>query len=87
MNLKPGVIYQDCAYHPVLCTKVAGDSVEGISLIDGTSPRACSIRNCGIRIISLRTAIQIKKNGPTTEKKAHLAALEKQGWKFDKWWD
>lgn len=86
MRIKPGDIYQDCAYHPVLCTKSDGDAVEGISLIDGTSPRSCSISSCGIKLITLRTALRIKKRGPATAKKQHIAALEKQGWEFTKWW-
>lgn len=86
MQLKPGDFYQDCAYHPVLCTKVSGDAIEGISLIDGSAPRSCSIINCGIRQISLRTALRLKKHGPSKAKKQHVAALEKQGWTFSKWW-
>jgi hypothetical protein len=32
-----GTIYEDCAYHPVLCTYRSDeeDEMEGISLIDG----------------------------------------------------
>ncbi|MBI4532320.1 MAG: hypothetical protein HY711_00110 [Candidatus Melainabacteria bacterium] len=48
-----GDIYQDCAYHPVLCTEVNDEghdvSLAGVSLLDGSSPRCCSVRHCGPR--------------------------------------
>ena len=37
-DIKPGDIYEDCTYHPVLCTWRDGDEVAGISLIDGSRP-------------------------------------------------
>ncbi|KRB78849.1 hypothetical protein ASE01_23720 [Nocardioides sp. Root190] len=43
-----GTIYEDCAYHPVLCTAVHDDgSVSGISLIDASEPRNCAPDGCG----------------------------------------
>jgi len=42
-QIKPGDIYEDCSFHPVLCTFNDGDEIQGISLIDATAPRACSI--------------------------------------------
>lgn len=47
-----GQIYQDCSYHPVLCTEVDGDDVAGISLVDGSTPRSCSISHCGVEVMS-----------------------------------
>lgn len=47
-DIQPGDIYEDCAFHPVLCTHRNGDDVEGISLVDGSLPRTCSIRDCGV---------------------------------------
>lgn len=44
-----GDIYWDCAYHPVLCTESDGDDVAGISLVDGSQPRSCSIKHCGVQ--------------------------------------
>jgi hypothetical protein len=87
-KIKPGDFYQDCAYHPVLCTKsdYANDSIEGISLIDGSSPRLCSFINCKPRKISLRRAVQIKEKGPNKNQREHVEALNKQGWKFKIWW-
>ena len=86
-KIKVGEFYEDCAYHPVLCTKINGDNVEGISLVDGSFPRCCSIRNCGPKSISFKTAVRLKKYGPSKSKKEHIDELEKEGeWKFDKWW-
>lgn len=47
-DIKPGDIYEDCGYHPVLCTWRDGDEVAGISLIDGSRPRSCSLSHCGV---------------------------------------
>lgn len=86
-KIKVGDIYEDCNYHPCLCTISKGDYLEGISLIDGSSPRSCSIIHCAPRKITLKEALEIKLNGPSEEKKKHWAALEESGWKFsDKWW-
>lgn len=66
LDLKPGDIYEDCAYHPVLCIGVdytEGD-IWGISLIDGSQPRSCGILHCGIRKLTLAQAWSIKLNGP-----------------------
>lgn len=49
---KPGDIYEDCANHPVLCTNVDGDDIEGMSLIDGSTPRSCSINHCGVSTLT-----------------------------------
>jgi hypothetical protein len=60
-------IYTDCSYHPVKCTLSWGDDLEGISLIDGSSPRCCSRMCCGPRKISQKEADQLieafKKDG------------------------
>jgi len=85
-TIKPGDIYEDCSYHPVLCTNTDDDEIEGISLIDGSSPRCCSLSHCNVTKLSLKEAIHIKEHGPTQEKKDHIKALELQGWSFTKWW-
>jgi len=54
-----GDIYEDCAYHPVRCTESDGDSLTGISLIDGSSPRCCSIKHCGVRKLSQAEADEL----------------------------
>lgn len=48
-----GDIYEDCAYHPVLCTEADGDDIAGISLFDYSQPRSCSIQHCGVRVLSV----------------------------------
>lgn len=50
-TIEVGQIYRDCSYHPVLCTEVYDDDVAGVSLIDGSSPRSCSIRHCGVEVM------------------------------------
>ncbi|BCA57807.1 hypothetical protein HMP06_0576 [Sphingomonas sp. HMP6] len=58
----PGEIYEDCAYHPCLCVSVDqdGDEIWGISLIDGSHPRACSLRHCGVIKLTVDQAWHIK---------------------------
>jgi hypothetical protein len=51
----PGDIYEECAFHPILCTSVYGDEVNGISLIDATSPRSCSLTHCGVIKLTIAT--------------------------------
>jgi hypothetical protein len=52
--------YEDCAYHPCLITllDLENDDIEGISLIDGTSPRSCSLLNCGVVFFTEEEAIR-----------------------------
>lgn len=63
----PGKIYEDCAFHPVLCTHVHEDdenTVSGISLIDGSSPRNCDIVRCDVIPLTIEQVIEIKRNFP-----------------------
>lgn len=48
-DIKVGDIYEDCFNHPVLCTEVDDEGVQGKSLIDGSEPRSCSLGYCRIR--------------------------------------
>jgi hypothetical protein len=57
-----GGLYEDCSYHPCICTSVDGDNVEGISLIDGSSPRGCSVAGCGPTAVTVADAVLIKAN-------------------------
>lgn len=59
-RILPGDIYEDCDYHPVLCTEVDGDDIAGISLIDGTMPRSCSLSHCAVQRMSLEEAIELR---------------------------
>ncbi len=63
LHVEPGMIYEDCAFHPVLCTHVHDDdSISGISLIDGSAPRNCSLTHCGVELLTIDQVIQIKRN-------------------------
>lgn len=48
MTFKIGTIVEDCSYHPMLVLEVDGDDIAGISLLDYSRPRCCSIKHCGI---------------------------------------
>jgi hypothetical protein len=65
-QLKIGDYYEDCAYHPCICTHIseADDEVQGISLVDGSYPRACSVTHCDLHLLSLEEAISWKLKGP-----------------------
>ncbi|MGP3964837.1 hypothetical protein ACTWPT_53680, partial [Nonomuraea sp. 3N208] len=58
-----GMIYEDCAFHPVLCLEVDEDrSVAGISLIDGSYPRSCSLDHCGVVVLDLADVMAIRSD-------------------------
>ena len=81
-EIKVGDFYEDCAFHPCLCT-VAGspddkDGVEGISLVNGTHPRCCSATHCGLRILTVEEAIHWKLHGPKDEPLENFS--EKERW-------
>ena len=63
-DIRPGDFYEDCAYHPCLCIRVLDDEVSGVSLVDGSAPRCCSIRNCGLRRLTYDEAIDWRFYGP-----------------------
>ncbi len=63
-DLEPGDFYEDCACHPCLCVRVADDEVSGISLVDGSGPRSCSVRHCGVRRLTAGEAILWRLYGP-----------------------
>jgi hypothetical protein len=66
-DLRPGDYYEDCAYHPCVCVSVnpEADEILGISLIDGSFPRACSGQHCGIRHLTFEEAVHWKLRGPS----------------------
>ncbi len=81
LNLSPGDIYEDCSYHPVLCVFIDydHDSIEEISLIDGSYPRSCSLLSCGVRKLTVEEAWRIKKSGPDDiEANKNIKALDHQ---------
>ncbi|MCB1682079.1 MAG: hypothetical protein H6858_10065 [Rhodospirillales bacterium] len=59
-RIQPGDIYEDCAYHPCLCFGVDYEeddiAVWGISLIDGSYPRSCSLNHCGVEKMTMEQA-------------------------------
>ncbi len=59
--LHPGDLYMDCNYHPVLCTESDQDDVSGISLLDGSMPRSCSIEHCNVKRLTIHDALNLRK--------------------------
>ena len=63
-EIRPGEFYEDCAFHPCLCTASAMGMVEGISLVDGSYPRNCGVPHCGVRKLTFEEAVQWRLQGP-----------------------
>ena len=82
LKLKPGDIYESCSYHPVLCLGVnyKKDEIWGISLIDGTYPRMCSLVHCGVRKLTPRQAWEIKMRGPLDSNDRERVSEERRWW-------
>jgi len=51
--------YEDCNYHicRIISLDARLDSVRGFSLIDGSSPRNCSLRSCGVKLFTEKEAL------------------------------
>jgi len=64
-EIRPGDIYEDCSFHPVLCTFNDGDQIQGISLIDATAPRACSIGHCAVIKLTIADVLAARADWPT----------------------
>lgn len=62
--INPGDIYEDCAFHPVLCTSRHEDEVSGISLIDATAPRSCSLTHCGVIKLTIADVLEARDDFP-----------------------
>lgn len=77
-----GDIFEDCAFHPVLClgADYQKDELWGISLIDGSYPRTCSFLHCGVRKLGLEEAWSLKLKGPPEAGDAERIAPERQWW-------
>ncbi|MFJ3536524.1 hypothetical protein ACIPQA_13765 [Streptomyces sp. NPDC090109] len=78
-GIQVGDIYEDCSFHPVLCTAVddvAGVVLSGISLIDGSFPRSCDALYCGPIHIRVEEVVAIKQDldGYARRRKAELRA-------------
>jgi hypothetical protein len=63
-DIKPGDFYEDVFFHPCVCFSVESMEVSGISLVDGTFPRAASIGVSGIRKLTLLEAWHWRLFGP-----------------------
>jgi hypothetical protein len=83
LSIKPGDIYESCSYHPVLCLGVnyKQDEIWGVSLIDGSYPRSCSLLHCGVRKLSPKQAWQIKMTGPLDAEARETFKLEARWWR------
>ncbi len=77
-DIEPGDIYEVCSFHPVLCTFDDEDQILGISLIDASMPRACSIGHCAVIKLSINDVIAARDDWPTylTRRKAEFEAEE-----------
>ncbi len=82
LNLSVGDIYEDCAYHPVRCTSIdfEEDDITGISLVDSSGPRSCSLYHCGVRKLSEEEAQNIVKNGPSDPEALKAISKDEQWW-------
>ena len=63
-DFRPGDIYEDCSFHPVLCTYVDEDEIGGISLIDASAPRACSLSGCAVIQLTIEDVIAARRDWP-----------------------
>ncbi|MFE5537274.1 hypothetical protein [Streptomyces sp. NPDC056492] len=78
-GIRVGDIYEDCSFHPVLCTEIDDDGwvvLSGVSLIDGTYPRSCDAQYCGPIRIPVEEVMAIKQDlqGYSRRRKAELNA-------------
>ena len=82
LNLAPGDLYEDCAYHPVVCVAVDydQDEITGVSMIDGSHPRSCSLRFCGVRKLTVEEAWSIKRFGPIDVAARDRVAADERWW-------
>ena len=83
VDFRPGDFYEDADYHPCVCVGVSteGDEIWGISLIDGSQPRACSLTRSGIRKLSIAEVWEWKKNGPPEVRKDPSFPISKKWWR------
>jgi hypothetical protein len=79
-DFQPGDYYEDCAFHPCLCIRVdrdiEDDGLLGVSLVDGSYPRSCSLRHCGVRKLTFAEALHWRFFGP----KDQSVPYEKRWW-------
>ncbi|MFI1280449.1 hypothetical protein ACH4U5_06725 [Streptomyces sp. NPDC020858] len=64
-GIRVGDIYEDCFFHPVLCTEIDDDGwvvLSGISLIDGSFPRSCDAQHCWPIRVPVEEVMTIKRD-------------------------
>jgi hypothetical protein len=79
-SINPGDYYEDVFFHPCLCTSADGESVSGISLIDGSTPRTCDLKLSGVRRLTLDQVVMWKQAGPQDLDKAWVPLPDYQWW-------
>jgi hypothetical protein len=82
LGIQVGDIFEDCSFHPVLClgADYKNDQLWGVSLVDGSQPRCCSLLRCGVRKLTPQEAWTIKMTGPLAEEDAARIAKERRWW-------
>ena len=63
-SIQPGDFYEDCFFHPCLCVSAENGELTGVSLVDGSFPRACHEAQWHVRQLSLDEAMHWKFLGP-----------------------
>ena len=81
LEIAPGQIYEDSAYHPCVCIGTEDGTVWGISLIDGSQPRCDDLRMSGVRILTPAEAWEIKLNGPSDPEAKSNYPVERRWWR------
>ncbi|MCX5559305.1 hypothetical protein [Streptomyces sp. NBC_00038] len=81
-GIRVGDIYEDCSFHPVLCTEIDVDGavvLSGVSLIDGSFPRSCDGRYCAPIRIPVADVMTIKSDleGYARRRKTELSAIDR----------
>lgn len=88
-KIRRGDYYIDCGLVPRICVDNNGESLAGISLVDGEIGN-CSIRYCRPRKVTKKTAINTRLFGPRLKKdRERLKKFYESGeWGSDKvWWE
>ena len=82
-RIKPGEFYEDSSYHPCLCvaSSVDNDEIWGISLIDGTHPRSCSLRHSGVCKLTIEEVWEWKSKGPPQVHNDPFFPKERKWWR------
>lgn len=80
-GIRVGDIYEDCSFHPVLCTEIDDDGavvLSGISLIDGSFPRSCDGQYCSPIRIRVEQVMAIKRDlaGYVSRRQIELGAAD-----------